>query len=195
MRSRMTMMINFLIYIYLQSFIAYLYSDGHESNYVRNVIIIFTIFSGIHLTSIASREKIKLCYNKKYTIWVVIIILVMAATSMRYWVISLAIPPIAFYFFRVRNETRDVSLSDFRDLRKIALRIESSEAMNYIMDRVLILGLAYLVSNLLFIDDRVARYYVPMIIPILIHDIVIIFLYFQMEYAPEIEEGSTEETE
>ncbi len=61
--------------------------------------------------------------------------------------------------------------------------------MNYIMNRFLILGLAYFASVVLFIDNRVAKNYVPMIVPILIHDIVMIFLYFRMDYIPETEEA------
>ncbi len=193
MRSLMTWLINSIIWVYLISFASYLYYNGHEDKLLRFGLLFFILYLSVGLTSIANKDKLRFSYNRTYTIWVVIIILVLTTISMRYWVVSLAIPPLAFYFFRVRNETRDVSLSDFRDLKKIASRIESTEAMNYIMDRFILLGVAYLASNVLFIDDRVAKNYVPMIIPILTHDIVMIILYFQMEYVPEIEEGSAEE--
>ncbi len=190
MRNSMSTFSNYIICTYILSFISSLFIDGQDVTFLRIGFILYIFYLGIRLTSIANRGKFKYFYNRSYTILISNIILILLVTPMRYWVISLAIPLLAFYYFRVRNETRDVCLSDFRDLKKIALRIDSSEVMRYIMDRIIILGVAYFASNVMFIDNRVAKNYVPMIIPILIHDIVMIVLYFQMDYVPETEEGS-----
>ncbi len=194
MKSWTIKLTNWIILVYLFSFTSYLYYGGQEEKLLRFGLLFFILYFSVLLTSIPSRDKLTFSYNRTYAITVITIILIMIATPMNYWVISLAIPPLAFYYFRVRNETRDVCLSDFRDLKKIALRIESSETYFYIMDRIIILMGSYLVSKFPFIDEKVAREYVPMIIPILIHDIVMIILYFQMEYIPPTEDGPAEET-
>ncbi len=190
--DRLTMLVNILTIVYITSFLSYLVTGGHARIEYRIVAIIVTTLYGIYGMGIGSRDGFKLIYNRTYTILVIIIILVMIMTPMKNWAICLVISPSAFYFFRVRNETRDVSLRDFRDLKRIAMRIDSSTTIFYIMYRIVILLVTKALIVLRKINDLYYRQYrslnyMTLITPILIHDLIMIVLYFQMEYVPETE--------
>ncbi len=189
--DRLAVLANLMALSYFLSLLADLYLEGSQRNADQVYIIAFSILFGIMGMGIGSKDKWRPSYNGTYIVLVTIIIVLMIVTPMRYWVISLAIPPLAFYFFRVKIETRDVSLGDFRDLRKIAARINSSKSMHYIVTRIIVLlytGAFVLlpVNN----NSHTSLKYELFLVPILIHDLVMIVLYFQMECVPEIGEGS-----
>ncbi len=193
--DRLTTLVSALTFIYILSFLGNYYNGEPEDNLVRILIIIYVVIFWIYGMGIGSKDKLKLIFKRTYAILLAVIILVMIMTPMRYWAISMVISPLAFYFYRVKDGTRDIR---FRNFRKLTSRIVSYPTNSYIHFRVLGLIFALLLVRIKYFTYTTNQYYgVPiymtLITPVLIHDLVMIVLYFQMEYAPEIKEESVME--